>query len=100
MTYYLYSLGFFAEAPSGDIARYAVCRPPLFVLCPFVPGTSHALLFHWHYGVRTIDYFWSPIPCYVLCFFVPRTLTYADFLLGDNGILYADDRRHSGFLGT
>ena len=45
-----------------------------------------------------VDYFWSPFPCSVFCFFVPGTLTYAVFPSGDDSILYADDRRHFGFL--
>ena len=75
----LYSLAFFGEVPSGDIARYTTCRLPSFVVCSSVPDTSHALFFHWHYGVCTIDYFWSPFPCFVLCFFVLDTPTYMLF---------------------
>ena len=44
--YDLYNLGFFGEAPSGDMAQYTTCRLAFFVLCSFVPGTSHALFFH------------------------------------------------------
>ena len=29
----------------------------VFLSCYFVPGTAQALLFRWHYGVRTMDYF-------------------------------------------
>ena len=78
----LYSLAFFGEVPSGDIARYTTCRLPSFVVCSSVPDTSHALFFHWHYGVCTIDYFWSPFPCFVLCFFVLDTPLICCFSIG------------------
>ena len=52
----------------------------------------------WHCGVRTIDYFLSPFPSYVLCFSVAGTLPYA--ASRDNIILYAEGRWHFGFLAT
>ena len=73
----------------GATRRYRTIKYLLsssFVLCSFVPGTSHALFFYGHYGVQTIDYVCSPFPCFVLCFFVLGTLTCAVFPLGDNRI--------------
>ena len=95
--YCLSSLGFCGKAPPGDIARYATCRLSFFVLYSLVPGTSLPLFSHWLCSVRTKDHFWSPFPCFVLCFFVPGTLTYAVFPSGENNILYADGRRHLTF---
>ena len=43
---------------------------------------------------------WSPFPCFVLCFFVPGTLTCAVFPSGGNSILYANGHPGFGFLAT
>ena len=95
-TYYVGSLVFLGEVPSGGIARYSVVFLSLccvlrtrYLTCAVFPLAS------WR---SHVDYFWSPFPCSVFCFFVPGTLTYAVFPSGDDSILYADDRRHFGFL--
>ena len=86
------------------LCRFSFCLGLDSSLC-YVPWHAvfhmHCFSIDWHYGVRTIDYFWSPFPCFVLCFFVPDTLTYyAVFPSGDNSIFYADGRRHFRFLAT